>query len=309
MTERLRALGRRWPWLGRALDVQERVGQLNGGPVASSITVTAFVSLFPLALVAIAVVGFLAAGDPDVPDRIVRSLSLSGSAASTVRDAISRAMASRQAASVVGLAGLLWSGLGVTNAIAQGVRLPWQRPGAGLRTRLDGIVWCAGGVVLFGGAMALGGVLNFLPDAAPKLLLSALAVAGGLAVELGLFLWTFWVLGDRRPGWRAMVPGAVLGAAGFEILKLVGTVYVPRLVASSSSLYGPLGVVFAILTWLAFFSRLIVYSSTLNVVLWERREGSVTLEVRAPRLPGEVPVEAGRGGTVVAPSGPDPAPS
>ena len=41
------------------------------------------------------------------------------------------------------------------------------------------------------------------------------------------------------------------GAIGLEVLKLVGTVYVPRAVASSSALYGSLGVVFAILAWLA----------------------------------------------------------
>ena len=33
-----------------------------------------------------------------------------------------------------------------------------------------------------------------------------------------------------------------------------------------SSLYGPLGVVFAILAWLALFARLLVYATTLNAV-------------------------------------------
>ena len=113
----------------------------------------------------------------------------------------------------------------------------------------------------------------------------------GLAREFGFFLWTFWILGDRRAGWRSFVPGAVVGALGLEVLKLVGTVLVPRMVASSSSLYGPIGVVFAIIAWLTIFSRLIVYSSALNAVRYEEDHGFTTLEIRAPLFEGEVPVD------------------
>ncbi len=297
--DRLRALGKRWPWLGRALDVHQRVGEVNGGPVASSVTLTVFVSLFPLLLVAAAVVGFLAAGDPNVPGRIIDALSLQDEAARTVRTAVRTAQDSRQAASVLGLAGLMWSGLGVTNALALAVQTPWQQKAAGLRTRLDGLLWLLGGVVPFGGSVALSAAINFLPDAVPKVLTSFGLVIAGLVVDFGFFLWTFWMLGDRRVGWRALVPGAVLGAIGFEVLKLVGTVVVPNLVARSSALYGPLGVVFAILAWLALFARLLVYASTLNAVLHERRSGTVTLEIKAPRIDPSVPVEADRGGAVV----------
>jgi len=75
-------------------------------------------------------------------------------------------------------------------------------------------------------------------------------------------------------------------------------VYVPRLVASSSALYGSIGVVFAILAWLALASRLVVYASALNVVRHEQRHGTVTVEIRVPRLAGEVPLRATRGGAV-----------
>lgn len=258
-------------------------------------------------LVAAAVVGFLAAGDPEVPDRIIDALSLEGDAAQTIRTAVETAQNSRQAASVLGVAGLFWSGLGVTNALALAVRTPWQFKAAGLKTRLDGVIWLVGGIVLFGGAIALGSTLNFLPDAVPKPLVSIGVIGAGLAVELAFFLWTFWILGDRRLPWRALLPGAVLGAIGFEILKLIGTVYVPNLVAKSSSLYGPLGVVFAILAWLAIFARLIVYASTLNVVAHEASTGTLTVEVQVPKVEADVPVEANRGGTVVArsPNPPD----
>jgi hypothetical protein len=45
-------------------------------------------------------------------------------------------------------------------------------------------------------------------------------------------------------------------------------------------------VVFAILAWLFFFGRLVVYSTVLNVVLWERTHGTVTIDLEVPSLPG-----------------------
>lgn len=297
--ERLRALGERWPWLGTLLDVQEKVGETNGGRVASSVTLMFFVSLFPLVLVVSAVVGFLSAGDADTTGDIIDALGLTGRAADTMADTITNAEQSRRTASVVGLAGLLWSGLGVTAAISHAVRTPWQRKLTGMQMRLNGLLWILGGGVTFVGALGAGALLNLTPEVVPRAVTSAGLVLLGLALELAFFLWTFWVLGDRRAGWRGLLPGAVVGAAGFEVLKVVGTVVVPRMVASSSSLYGSLGVVFAMLAWLALFARLIVYASTLNAVRHEHAEGVVTLEIQAPRFAGEVPLEADRSGAIL----------
>ncbi len=300
--ERLRKLAERWPWLKVALDVQARVGETNGGAIASAATVMFFVALFPLILVSIAVVGFLASGDSTVAADIVDALGLTGRAADQVITAIGHAEDSRRAASVIGFLGLLWSGLGVTSAVALAVRTPWQRKSEGLRSRLVGLAWLVGGALTFAGAIGAGALLNRTPEAVPRALTSVVLLAIGLALELAFFLWTFWALGDRRTGWRALLPGAVLGAVGFEVLKLAATVVVPRMVASSSSLYGPLGVIFALLAWLTLFSRLIVYASALNAVRWEGEHGVATLEIKAPFFEGEDAVEADRGGAVTSPS-------
>lgn len=297
--ERLKALGERWRWLGTALEVQARVGETNGGSVASAATVQFFVALFPLILVAIAVLGFVTSNDSSVTGDIIDGLGLTGSASRTVQDAIETAQESRRAATVVGVLGLLWSGLGVTTAVSMAVRTPWQRKIEGIKTKGFGLIWLVVGALTLGGAIGAGALLNRTPEAVPRGVVAAGLILVGIALELGFFLWTFWILGDRRAGWKAFVPGAVVGALGLEVLKLVGTVLVPRMVASSSSLYGPIGIVFAIIAWLTIFSKLIVYASALNAVRYEEDNGFTTLEIRAPLFEGEVPVEADRGGAVV----------
>jgi uncharacterized BrkB/YihY/UPF0761 family membrane protein len=67
-------------------------------------------------------------------------------------------------------------------------------------------------------------------------------------------------------------------------------------VARSSALYGSIGIVFGVLAWLFLFGRLVVISSVLNVVLWERRHGTVTVGVEVPNLPGPPPTTGTRSG-------------
>jgi hypothetical protein len=60
-----------------------------------------------------------------------------------------------------------------------------------------------------------------------------------------------------------------------------------------------LGTVFAIIAWLFFFGRLVVYASVLNVVRWEEDHGTVTAEIEVPQMPGAVPLVTSRAGEVV----------
>jgi uncharacterized BrkB/YihY/UPF0761 family membrane protein len=99
-------------------------------------------------------------------------------------------------------------------------------------------------------------------------------------------------------GWKALLPGALVGAIGLEILKAVGAFYVPGAVAKASALYGTLGVVFATLAWLLFFGRLVVYAAVVNVVRWEEDHGTVVMEMEVPRVHPETtqPVDVTRAG-------------
>ncbi|HET6952022.1 MAG TPA: YihY/virulence factor BrkB family protein [Acidimicrobiales bacterium] len=287
------ALCRRFPWLRTPLAVHQRVGDVGGGPLASSIALAGFLSLFPLLLVGIAILGFVSANDVDFAGEVVEQLGLTGQAADQMLDALAKAEDSRRAASVLGLAGLLWGGLGVVGTLQQAFNTTWQVTGRGWTSKLVELGWLAGAGALFLVSVLLGPVAAWLPGPA-----AVPTVVAGFALDTVLFLWMFRTLTNVTVPWRDHLPGALLGAVGLNVLKHVGTLYVPRAVASASALYGSLGVVFAVLAWLALAARLVVYSSAYNVIRHERRHGTVTVEIKVPHIEGEVPLEATRGGAV-----------
>jgi membrane protein len=295
----LERLCERFPWLRTPLAVHRRVSDVGGGPLSSSIALAGFLSLFPLLLVAIAVLGFVSANNTDFPQEIVDQLGLTGRAADEVLAALDRAEDSRRAASVVGLVGLLWGGLGVVGTLGHALNATWQVRGRpGWKAKLVDLAWLAGAGLLFLASSALGPAAAALPGPAvvPTVIL-------GLVLDIVLFLWMFRALTNVGVPWREHLPGAILGGVGLEALKLLGGVYVPRLVSSSSALYGSLGVVFAILAWLALSARLVVYASAYNVIRHEQRHGTVTVEIKVPRIEGEVPLETTRGGAVAETAG------
>jgi membrane protein len=228
-----------------------------------------------------------------VAGRLISELGLTGEGATAIRNAVATAERSRQAASIVGLAGLLWSGLGLVNALQYGYNQVWQVEERGFRDKAIGLGWLVGAAVIFVAAAAVTTVIGLLPA-----FFAPLGFLVSVGVNFALWLWTAKVLPNRDVGWRPLMPGALFGAVGLEVLKVVGGYYVPRLVTHSSQLYGSLGVVFAVLAWILIFSRLILYSASLNVVLYEKKRGTIKTMIEVPRIPEAKPDETSRSGRV-----------
>jgi membrane protein len=282
------------PFLKPVAAVQRRYGDVGGNHLAAAFTLQAFLALFPLMLVAIAVLGFIAVGSQtDVAGRLVDQLGLQGESARMVTDAVDSAKSSRRAASIVGLLGLLWSGLGLVGALQYAYNSVWQVNSRGMKDKVFGLFWLGGAAVLFVGGAAATTALRWLPG-----FLAPVGIVITFVVSLGLWLWTLRVLPNTKLPWRSLLPGALLGAVGLEILKVVGAYYVPKAVASSSQLYGSLGIVFALLAWLLLFGRLVVYSAVLNVVRYEKHQGTIRAVIEAPPVPDVRPM-ANRSGRLV----------
>ena len=154
---------------------------------------------------------------------------------------------------MLGLAGLLWSGLGVVNALQYAWNTAWQvRAGSATRP------WGSGG---WPERRCCCRFRSPFAGSSAALVPGAVGSAGCHRHRCGLDAHTL----PNRVGWRALLPAAVVGAAGFEVLKVVAS-FRPRAVASSS-LYGPWGS--SSRSWLALLWRLVVYSAVIEVVLLE----------------------------------------
>jgi membrane protein len=95
--EKLERACQRWPWFGWVMRVQNRYSELNGNYLAAAVTLAGFLSLFPLLLVALAVLGFVAAGRVDLAGDVISRMGLTGDAATFVTDLIRQTERSRHA--------------------------------------------------------------------------------------------------------------------------------------------------------------------------------------------------------------------
>jgi uncharacterized BrkB/YihY/UPF0761 family membrane protein len=95
-----------------------------------------------------------------------------------------------------------------------------------------------------------------------------------------IWLWASLHLPHRDAPWKALVPGAVLVAVGFQVLhEAVGHLLVPKL-ESSTSLYGSLGATTTLLFFVYMMGLLVVAAPVLNSSLYDelelRRDGATT---------------------------------
>jgi membrane protein len=273
--------GQRFRPLAVALKMNDRFSEVNGSYLAGAVTLQAFLSMFPLVLVILAVAGFITAhNNPNLAVDVINKLGITGDAARTFSDTIDAATEARGSSLGIGTVGLLWSGLGLVGALQYAYNQVWQVESRGIKDKLVGAAWLLGAAVVFLSSAAVTGVLSFLPG-----FLWPVSILVTLLANIVLWLWTAKLLPNRDIGWRPLLPGAILGGVGLEVLKFVGRFYVPRAFAHASAVYGSIGIVFAVLAWFFFFGRLIVYSACLNVVLWEERAGTIKATIEVPNTP------------------------
>lgn len=292
-----------------ALDVQERQREVRAGLLVNSIALRAFLSLLPLLLIGIAALGFLAQGrlpggdwllrqldlDPsaDLAEQVIANAQLQGEAAKQFDEILANAQRNGSGSGIVGLSTLLLTGIGVVRAIASTLNAVWQVPDRGMSGYLRALLWLLGFVVFAGVLAGASTVAAIVPAPGGRILGFLVGVAGAA----GVFWWTQWVLANISVPWVRLWPGAVVGGVGFAIFQVLGTIYIPRVIASAGALYGPVAVVIVLITVFTLFAQMLVYSTIVNVVAWERRHGTVSLSISAPAFPrGSLWVRAERGG-------------
>lgn len=235
---------------------------------AGSMAYFAVLSLFQLLVLAV-VVGSYVVGEGEarefVVDQVQAGSPLDGE---TVGGIIDSVIESRGAMSIVSIGFLLWSSLGIFSALSNGISRVFEhapkRPF--LQDKLIGLLLMGLTGLLAIASLIIGILTGILQDAASTVIAdlpgggTAIWLIGLLAPLILIFL-AFWVIykvvPNRPVGWGEVLPGAVVAAVLWTILRFGFTWYATS-VANYDSAFGPLSTGITLLVFLYFASVIVL---------------------------------------------------
>ena len=236
----------------------------QAGSLAALISYYGFVSLFPLLLVFVTVLGFVVHNDParqkEILDGTLGQIPI-------IKDQIMlHAISGSALALVVGILGSLWAGMGITattqNAFNQVWGVPMARRPNFIKSRLRSLR-------LLGALGGLAIVSSLVAGYVAASNHGALTVVGGVVVALlaniALFTAAFMLLTAPEVRRRDLIPGILLASVLWQVLEHLGGLFAAR-AAHDSALYAPFAIVLGLLAWLYLGGQMLMIAAELNVV-------------------------------------------
>ncbi|GAA3765969.1 YihY/virulence factor BrkB family protein [Salinactinospora qingdaonensis] len=275
-TETYWSLRRRHLWFDHVVRAYERYSDRYGSHLAASVTYFAFLSFFPLIALAFSLLGYVVTVNVEVRDYLEQGIAsaLPGLAEQLPLDQIAQA---RAGAGIIGLLGLLYTGLGAISALRQALHIIWLKdvsagPNVVLAKLLDVVVVVALGLAL-AGSVALTSIaqaanqwlLDLVGGAALRESLAAvlftrlLGLVVAIGADLGIFLLLFRRLSGTTRSWRALWRGALLAAVGFEILKALGALLISGTL--NNPVYASFAVLVGLLVWINIVMRMLLFAA------------------------------------------------
>ena len=283
------AVGRlrhRWAWFDHLARAGGRYTRMQGDLMAAGITYFAFLSIFPVVLLIASVVGFVLAGNELLQRELIAAIreAVPGQTGEFLVEQVRDAISASGVSGLVGLVVFVYAGLRTMDKLRIGVRRVWTGQAVepeflrdNLRDVTSFVALGAAGLLsvgLTGGATtATSWVLRLIGlDEVPGffLLTTVVGISLALAGDTVIFLWLLKVVGHTSVGLRQLLPGALFGAVGFEILKVLGTFYLSLISGSvtASTLGGAVG----ILVWINLVARYALFTTAWTANLPAVRE-------------------------------------
>lgn len=260
-----------------AFGVVRKFGDDTAGNLAALITYYGFLSLFPLLLVMVTVLGLIAGGDPSLTKSIEHSALSQFPVIGTELGKNIHALHRDSVISlVIGLVGLVWGSKGAVQTGQQAMADVWniptaERPNFVTRTLRSLLMLVVLAVFLLA-STAVAGFASFSKT------IPGIAIAGSvllaLVLNVVLYVLAFRILTPKAVPHRQLLPGAVLGGLIWTALQYCGTLLVDHELRGSNEVYGMFGVVLGLLAWIYMGSETTMYAAEVNVVyarhLWPR---------------------------------------
>ena len=268
---RVDATQQRYTPMAFIFGVVKKYGDDNGGVLVSNLAYSAFVSIFPLLLVLVTILGYVASVEPsfrtDVLNAVAGQVPLIGH---TLTENVHQLQRASIIGLIVGLLLLIWGASGLAQAGLFTMEQVWNlpgpaRPGYVQRLGRAGLFLCllGGGVIVTTGLASLTNYLhNGLAFKVPIEVVTA-------AFSAGMYLGAFRALTPKGVPTRKLLPGAITGGILWTVLQVLGT-YLVHHFLHSDSVYGVFATVLGLLAWVYLATEITVYSAEINVVLARR---------------------------------------
>ncbi|MFC9969284.1 YihY/virulence factor BrkB family protein [Spirillospora sp. NPDC127200] len=273
--ERVDAYQQRHTWAGLPLAVVYKFFDDQGAYLTALITYYAFVSLFPLLLLLVTVLGFALQNDPALQQRVLDSaLAQFPIIGDQLKNNI-HSFKGNAFALITGVIGSLYGGLGVIQATQNALNKLWgvprnSRPNP-ILSRLRSLV-----LLLVGGGAVL--TLTVFASISSSLFgggaWAAVTIVGVVAVNAVLFTAAFRLLTACELSIAQVRTGAVAAAVVWQIVQWGGSFFLGHMLKGATATYGLFGIVLGLLAWIYFGALTFVICAEVNVVrdreLWPR---------------------------------------
>jgi membrane protein len=215
----------------------------------------AFTTLIPFLIIA------AGTGSHSVGDSLILRLRLSGDSAQAMRTLFDRPPDATGVMSVAGLVVLVSALFSLTRALQRTYEAAWELPRRGLPGTLSGI---GGTSLLIAQLLVLALFASALRGVPAGSYITGVV---RFAVAVPMWLVLQYLLLSRRVPARALLPGAVVAAAGQLGVMVASGVWMPRLIATDAARYGLIGVTFALVSWLILLGLVVVAGAVVSAEL------------------------------------------
>ncbi len=280
--------------------------------MAAGVTYFAFLALFPVLLLAASILGLVLAGTELLQQELFLAIreTFPGTIGRTLVRQLRDAIDGARFLGVVALAGFLYAGLRTMDKLRVGMERIWKgyvdEPDV-LRDNLqDLIALVVLGAVGLASLGLTGGVtqattwvldlLGLSDEPALGVLTWVLGIGLAVVADIVVFLWLLRVVPSVSHPLRLLLPGALFGAAGLEVLKLIGGYYLSLI--SDSVTASAFGGAVGLLIWINLVARFSFFTAAWTATLRRieavspaRSEEAPSEEVPPPAAGG--PVEPG----------------
>ncbi|MGP3952404.1 YihY/virulence factor BrkB family protein [Streptomyces sp. 7N604] len=298
----------------------ERLDSVNWTRLAAAITFISFIALFPLVTVGAAIGAALLSQEQldDLKDKLAEQVP-------GISDQLDLDGLVANAGTVGLIAGalLLFTGMGWVGSLRECLRDVWlkeESPGNPVLLRAKDAVVLVGlggvGLVAAGGSVFAATAVGWVADriglaegSAGRVLLVIAGLAISVLADFLMLAYLLTRLPQVHPGRHSVVVAGLMGAIGFELLKALLSGYLQGV--ASRSVYGAFGVPIALMLWINFMAKLLLYCAAWTATQHSSPEAAEEAEVSPEGGPGgpggggPAP-EAASGGAPAAPRRPAP---